>query len=150
MQGQFPFEIRTFYPHMMPRDVHIWEKYIKANPGLFLSCDYDVPIGPTPDWLDDEKDAEKARQGFLYRKKIDVVAFAPDYIALIEVKPSAGSSALGQILGYELLFRQDFPNAPRTVPMVVTNQCQNGYKDIFPKMGVQLVETGRCEYCKNT
>lgn len=135
---------------MMPRDVHIWEKYIKANPGLFLSCDYDVPIGPTPDWLDDKVDAEQAKQGFLYRKKIDVVAYAVDYIALIEVKPSAGSSALGQILGYEILFRQDFPNAPRTVPMVVTNQCQNGYQDIFPKMGVQLVETGRCEYCKNT
>lgn len=149
MQGKFPFEIRTFYPHMMPHDVHIWEKYVRANPGLFLSCDYDVPIGPTPDWLDDELDAEQGRQGFLYRKKIDVVAYAADYVALIEVKPSAGSSALGQILGYQVLFKQDFPNAPRTVPMVVTNQCQNGYTEIFAKMGVQLVETGRCEYCKN-
>lgn len=142
--------IQTWYPHMMPYDVHIWEKYVRANPELFISCDYDFPIGPTPDWLDDEKDAEQARQGFLYRKKIDVVAYASDYIALIEVKPSAGSSALGQILGYELLFRQDFPSAPRTVPMVVTNECQNGYRAIFEKMGVVIVETGRCERCKNT
>lgn len=135
---------------MMPRDVHIWEKYVRANPGLYSSCNYDVPIGPTPDWLDDEVDAEQAKQGFLYRKKIDVVAFAPDYVALIEVKPSAGSSALGQILGYQMLFREEFPTVERIVPIVVTNQCQNGYDKIFAKWGVKLVETGRCEYCKNT
>lgn len=149
MQGKFIYSLQTWYPHMMPHDVHIWEKYVRAWPDKFLSCDYDLPVGKTPDWLDDEKDAEKAKQGFLYRKKIDVVGYAEDYIALIEVKPSAGSSAMGQILGYQLLFREEYPDAKRTVPMVITNQAQNGYDEIYRKMGVILIEMGRCEYCKN-
>jgi hypothetical protein len=133
---------------MKPKDIHIWEKYIRANPNKFLSCDYDVPVGETPDWLNDEIDSISAKQGILYRKKIDVVAYSDDVIYLIEVKPNAGSSALGQILGYDILYRKDYPNAPRTVPMVITNQCQNGYREIFGKMNVQAVEAGICEYCR--
>jgi len=148
-QGPYPFELRTHYPHMKPHDVHLWEKYIRANPGLYLSCDYDVPVGPTPAWLDDDLDSVEGKQGILYRKKIDVVAYTEDYIALIEVKPRAGSSALGQILGYDLLWHQDFPDTPRTVPMIITNECQPSYSDIFRKLRVQVCEVGLCEYCKN-
>lgn len=132
---------------MKPADVHIWEKYVRANPGKFLSCDYDVPVGQTPDWLDDNEDAKSAKQGILYRKKIDVVAFAEDHVCIIEVKPFAGSSALGQIMGYEILYRDEFPDVGRVVPMVVTNQCQNGYREIFARKGIVCIEAGVCERC---
>lgn len=132
---------------MKPADVHIWEKFIRANPGKFLSCDYDVPVGPTPDWMNDTEDENGPRQGILYRKKIDVVAYTPDAIHLIEVKPSAGSSALGQIQGYKILFDDEFPDAMRTIPCVLTNKCQNGYLDIFARMGVQVTEAGICKHC---
>lgn len=134
---------------MKPADVHIWEKYVRANPELFLSCDYDYCVGQTPDWLDDDDDAQNAKLGKLYLKKIDVLGYAQDHIAIIEVKPFAGSSALGQILGYNILFRDKHPDAPRTVPTIVTNICQNGYRDIFIRHGVQIIEVGVCERCKH-
>lgn len=149
MQGKFPFTIQGYYPHMKPNDIRIWEKYVRANPGQFISCDYDIPVGPTPDWLDDQADAVGMKQGILYRKKIDVVAYAPDYIALIEVKPRAGSSALGQILGYVLMYKDDFKPTSRIVPMVVTDRCSNGYDVIFARHGVALIEVGDDGYIIN-
>lgn len=134
---------------MKPADVHIWEKFVRAYPESFSSVDYDVAVGPAPAWLDVENDERAAKESKLYRRKVDVVGYHPDFIALIEVKPFAESKALGQALSYDKLYRDDHPQSRRVVPWVVTNSAQNGYEAIFERLGVHLVEVGVCERCKH-
>ena len=45
MNGKYNFEIQSFYPHMKPKDIHIWEQFIRANAGFFESVDYDLKVG---------------------------------------------------------------------------------------------------------
>ena len=147
MRGKFPFEIQSWYPHMKPADVHLWEKFIRANAGFFDSVDYDFPIGRGPDWLDVEGDELAKKQEILYKKKVDVVGYIGDIVWLIEVKPQAGSNALGQILSYEILFNDDFPDESHIRLGVVTNKAQNGYPRAYDMKGVRLFEVGTCSAC---
>lgn len=147
MQGKYPFVIQSYYPHMKPADIHIWEKFIRANAGFFDSVDYDVPVGEVPEWMDTENDPHAQGQAILYKKKIDVVAYRPGEIWLIELKPFAGSSALGQILTYDILFKRKHQGAEVIRPCVITNKCANGFPDLFHTKGIACTETGICSQC---
>lgn len=146
---KFVYGIQSHYPHMAPADVHLWEKFIRAQPGAFEFCTYDVPVGEAPAWLDVENDPEAAKQAILYKKKIDVVAEINGTTYIIEVKPFAGSKALGQLMSYELLYKDQHPETERIVKTIITNQCQNGYAEIFMRHGIHPIEVGVCPRCKH-
>lgn len=132
---------------MQPRDVHLWEKFVRANAGFFTSCDYDVPVGPPPDWLDVEGDEMARKQAKLYQKKIDVVGYNGNDIYIVEVKPQAGSSAVGQILSYKLYWKKDNPDLPEPKLLVITNKLQNGYEPVYHSHKILVAETGFCPRC---
>lgn len=134
---------------MMPADIHIWEKFIRANAGMFDSVDYDVPVGELPSWLDHENDDHAASQAILYKKKIDVVAYRPGEIWLIELKPFAGSNALGQILTYDILYKREHQGTETIRPCVITNMCKNGLPTIFLQKGIACHEVGVCQQCQH-
>lgn len=147
--GKFEYGFQTWYPHMKPADVHLWEKFLQAYPGMFDTCDYDYPIGKGPEWMNTEENELHAKQEILYKKKIDVVAYQnfSGLVWLIEVKPWAGSNALGQIKSYEILFRKEHPEIKNIRLAVVTNKAQNSYNKIYDHMGVRIFEVGVCEKC---
>jgi len=109
----FPPEKRLKYPHLFPRDVATWERFIEKYGSLYNSFAYDVRVGkPTwvfPHWRRSyKKDAR-----ILSKLRIDVVGFTDKVIDIIEVKPRATSSAIGQVLTYKEQFIEDFkPKLP--------------------------------------
>ena len=148
-QGKFLYGFQTWYPHMKPADVHLWEKFIQAYPGMFDRCDYDYPVGKGPEWMDTENNDFHANQEILYKKKIDVLAFQDkdEVTWIIEIKPFAGSSALGQLKMYKILYLQQHPAVKNLRLAIVTNQAQNMYKKIFDHEQIRLFEVGICERC---
>lgn len=134
---------------MKPADIHIWEKFIRANAGFFDSVDYDVPVGDLPEWLDHENDSHAASQAILYKKKIDVVGYIRDEIWLVELKPFAGSGALGQILTYEILYKREHKGTETIRPCVITNMCKNGLPTIFIEKSIACHEVGVCSQCEH-
>jgi hypothetical protein len=147
MPGKYAFNLQSYYPHMKPADVHLWEKFIRANAGFFDSVDYDVAIGSPPDWLNVENDEMAKKELPLYQKKVDVIGYKDNLIWLVEVKPFAGSDALGQILSYEILYKKDNPNAGNVRLLVITNKLQNGYQEIYAQKNIQVAEVGICPEC---
>jgi hypothetical protein len=147
MIGKYKFDIQTYYPHMKPADVHLWEKFIRANSGFFDSVDYDVCVGDVPDWINTMEDALAEKEKKLYQKKIDVVGYKDDLVWLVEVKPFAGSDALGQILSYEILYKKDNPEAKNIRLLVITNKLQNNYDKIYALKDIQVAEVGICPEC---
>jgi len=87
--------------------VAIWERFLAKFPDEYDSVDYDVAVG-TGQRHEGKAEIELV-DGFelLTKKKIDVVGFKGQTIHIIEVKPNAGASALGQAKSYELLYRRD-------------------------------------------
>lgn len=117
----FPFALRANYPHMKPADVAIWEAYIRAHPDAYEQAQYDVEVGSGPEF-DTVVNAETGGSAEkLYKRKIDVVAHGADGIDIIEVKPNAGPSALGQVQAYRRLYVRDFMTARQVHAVVLTD-----------------------------
>lgn len=142
MPGKFTFDIQTHYPHLKPADVMIWEAFIRGNPTFFDSVDYDVPVGEGAPFLPGEEEPYVSDYRLLTQKKIDVVAYKGNEIWLIEIKPNAGSRALGQILTYEKLFTLSFPTLANTRKCVITTFLQNEYDSVYSKFNVVVIEVG--------
>ncbi len=108
---------RNSYPHMRPEDVAIWERFIDTYPEAYDYCQYDLPVGDGPEFdtlVNPESGGHSER---LYKKKIDVVGFKGESIDVIELKPTAGASAIGQVKNYVRLYKRDYtpPSAIRGI-----------------------------------
>lgn len=139
MPETFPFEKRYWYPHMMPYDVAIWERFIEKYPDAYDFVSYDVKVGSGPAH-DTVVNPETGGDSInLYKRKIDVVGYKGERIDIIELKPRAGSSALGQVAGYGVLYKKDYtpPTEPNLV--VITDQLGTDMDTLSSSMGVKLI-----------
>ena len=97
MTEVYEYGKRNWYPHMMPADVAIWERFIEKFPNAYNSVEYDVKVGAIPKFVTEHEDVAIQGQAPLYARKIDVVGHAGANIDIIELKPNAGMSTLGQV-----------------------------------------------------
>lgn len=95
------------YPHMMPLEVPIWERFLRSERLDFTRLAYDVHVGagaPIPEGV---LDSEVRQIQAITRKRIDVVGETASEVWIIEVKPRAGHAAAGALLNYRRLYRQE-------------------------------------------
>lgn len=133
------FEKRYWYAHMMPEDVAIWQRFIEQFPDAYDNVSYDVKVGKAPDFVTGHEDPAMQAQANLYQRKIDVVGYKDDQIDIIELKPRASTSALGQVNGYRHLFMRDYspPETPKAV--VITNELLPEMGELAHAAGVTIV-----------
>lgn len=139
MPETFPFEKRHWYPHMMPYDVAIWERFIEKYPDAYDFVSYDVKVGSAPEF-DTVANPETGGDAInLYKRKIDVIGHKGERIDIIELKPKAGSSALGQVVGYSVLYEKDY--SPPTKPnlVVITDQMGRDMDTLASAMGIKVI-----------
>ena len=107
------YETLQFYPHMGPKDAHIWNAFVVASPRRFSRVLYDCRCGeiePVPE--NTPKNIASAWED-LCRGRIDVVADDVDALYVIEVKPRARGEALGQAFNNAHLYaREQRPLVP--------------------------------------
>lgn len=117
MIGLYPFKKLSHYPHMGPADVILWERFIEQFPDAYDNVEYDVKIGTVPDFVAEHEDEAINGQAPLYMRKIDVIGYKEEQIDIIEVKPRAGFSAIGQVDGYRDIWVRDFnpPAKPKAI-----------------------------------
>lgn len=134
-----PFEKRYWYPHMMPEDVAIWNRFLEQFPDAYDNVQYDVKVGKIPEFVEGHDDEAMRAQGTLYQRKIDVVGYKGDQIDIIELKPHASTSALGQVNGYRHLFMRDYspPENPKAV--IITDQLLPEMGELAHAAGVTIV-----------
>lgn len=128
MSERFPFAKRNWYPHMMPADVAIWERFIELHPDAYDFVEYDVKVGSVPEFVSDHPDEAMKKQAPLYEKKIDVLAYFRTEIDVIELKPRARMSTLGQVKGYVELYKRDREPLEKVNAVIITNE-------LMPDMG---------------
>ena len=129
------------YPHMGPEDTKAWTNFILSHPNEYDSIDYDVKIGNVPAFVTRDIANIGGDIASLYQRKIDVVAYKEDKIDIIEVKPDAGFSAIGQVLGYFHLWQNQYGSVENVNPMIVCNTSSLDVRALAEAQGVKLIVT---------
>jgi len=124
------------YPHLRPEDVKIWNKFISQNPDFFKAVEYDVKVGEGRSYEDYPKGPIREDMVYLSKKRIDVVGFKNDEIYVIELKPKAGMSAIGQALSLAELYRDEAPTDKIVLPTVITDKEIPDARQLCSKLGV--------------
>lgn len=139
MDEIYDYRKRYWYPHMKPADITIWERFVDKYPDVYKAVSYDVAVG-TGAAIPPGVEASIAR-GFktLTQRKIDVVALDGNKVDIIELKPAAGTSAIGQVLGYVELFKRDQPTAEAVRPVLITDSIDADAQHVADKLGVTVI-----------
>ena len=120
--GEFANTKLRKYPHMFPLDIPIWERFLDSFSDDFLSFDYDVKVGSGTQPIEGLGDKYARMQSILSKYRIDVVGYNSNSILIIETKPEAGTTAIGQIETYTKLYTRDMhPNLP-VVGCIITDR----------------------------
>lgn len=133
---KYEYEKLAKYPHMLARDIKIWEAFIDTHPDWYQEVAYDVKVGKGVEVPDEYPGNIKRDALALTRKRIDVVGWTAGGVDVIEVKPYAGLSAVGQVLSYRELLIRD--RAPGVVvrPVIVTDVLQSDLELVCSRLGI--------------
>lgn len=139
MPDTHEFKQLNWYPHMGPEDAAIWHRFIAQFPDAYDRVQYDVKVGKAPDFVTEHEDEAMRAQAPLYQRKIDVIGYKADQIDIIEVKPNAGASAIGQVKQYRHLWSQEYmpPETPKCV--IVTDNVKPDTGEFAHAEGVLIV-----------
>ena len=128
--------IRRKYPHFLPSDTEVWTRFLEKYPGHFDQVDYDIHVGkgitPDPDW--EPNIAQMAT--CITQRRIDVLAVKGSLFYIIEVKKDPGVSAVGQLQGYRILYKLQFPDRPTPRLLLVANQVDADLETILESLHI--------------
>ncbi|MBA7612647.1 hypothetical protein ES703_19883 [subsurface metagenome] len=134
-----PPTVQDKYPHMMPADIIIWTRYLKTNPFPQARISYDLHVGTPAGPLDGLTPEYQEMALALSTKRIDAVVYETRRTGIVEVKPYAGSGAIGQVLTYRLLYIREFPGSPQPIAMILTDYPQRDTPWLCNQLNIVLI-----------
>lgn len=131
------------YPHMLPREIAIWDRFIEEYGLPEGEIDYDVHLGegaevdPSwPSWM-----AGMVKR--LSTHRADVVVEREHEVLIVEMKSVAGMGAVGQLVGYEALWlRQEGTDRPVRL-LCVCERLEADIRAVFQFYEIEVVELGQ-------
>lgn len=133
------YEKRYFYPNVREAETLIWERFLVKFPEAYDQVAYNVKVGEGADIP--EGTEPNIASGFkqLTQHKIDVVGFKNNEVDIIELKPYAGTRAIGQVIGYRDLYVTLVDNSARPNLVIVTDILRPDTKIIADKQGIKVI-----------
>ena len=135
----FPPEYRGAYPHMFPGDVAVWERFLDKYGEIYTGFQYDMMCGVECEQFPRWEEPYRKDAAVLSRLRIDAVGFRSDGIDIIEVKPRAGSQAIGQVITYVDHYVNDYKPNLRVRGVIVTGEEDRNIPPIADKLGIAYI-----------
>lgn len=127
------------YPHMFPKDIEIWERFLEKYAADYSGFIYDWKVGSGTEPLPELNEPYASMQKTLSKYRVDVIGVKDGFYELIETKPQAGPSAVGQIISYRNLFLKDYGGHREVVPVIVTDYERPDIRQVASDMGVKYI-----------
>jgi len=116
----------------------VWERFMDLYPGKFETVDYDFRVGKGV-VIDGEPGEPWPRMAkMLSQKRIDVVGWVGDSPTIVEVKKRVGLSALGQVLGYRILFMKDLKHFPEPELLVICETISDDDHEVLEESNIPV------------
>lgn len=141
MPGRFKYETLSQYPHLAPNDRAIWERFMVAFQDAYESVDYDLHVGEGAEApLDTPPDQYTENHRQLTQKRIDVTGYKKNgTVDSIEVRPNAGSSAIGSSVVNAILLRKLLPRTD-VKAVIITDHAQADIISIAAGVGIEIIQ----------
>jgi hypothetical protein len=133
---------RGRYPHMLPEDFPVWERYIDGHASDFTRLYYDVRVGG-PKEIDPKVAPSPSMRKMWYdvnAKRIDVIGEKEDEIWIIEVTTTPGLRALGQLTTYIALWWDDPKIDKPAVPVLMAESIDADILRAMETYGMRGIE----------
>ena len=127
------------YPHILPPDVPVWERYLARGGDHHKLIEYDVRVGLGRDPGPEFPENMRAMALDLSFRRIDAVAHDSHQITVIEITRYAGLTAIGQVMIYPILYRLTFMPSLPIVALLVAEEFESDIQVTADQMGVAYV-----------
>lgn len=134
--------IMPHYPHMLAEDTMVWSKFLRADKVKIARVWYDVRIGSMVFTGNDMSKMEAKISAGLTRKRIDAVVEVDGNTWVVEVKPYANMYAVGQIITYVRLFRQEYKFLGELSAVIVCDDYDDDLIEEFDELDILVLRNG--------
>jgi len=131
---------------MMALDRDVWTRFLEAEAFPITEVWYDVHVGEGLRLPADAPQLDQKISSALYEKRADVIARVGSQLWVVEVKPKADMTALGQIITYRELFLQKYRPAESVLGVVVCDQVDDDLLLIFEAIGAVVISNEYSEF----
>lgn len=121
-QQRYPAKKLLRYPHMFPRDIAIWERFLAQYGARYAGFFYDTKVGTGANIKDGTSPNYARMVKELSRYRIDAVGENDNRLEVFEVKPNASASAIGQVITYVKLLEGELPEPRELIGAIVTDR----------------------------
>ena len=126
------------FPHLSQEDTAVWEQFVTTAAVAGKRAEYDVRLGGRGLDQVDKEHSHFPMWAALIKKRVDVVLWDGETPWLIEVKPVASFSALGQVLGYGDLWERERRSAHAPKLIVACRACDEDLRPTFGRFGIEV------------
>jgi hypothetical protein len=140
------------YPSFTVNESAVAHAWLVEHADEWDDVEFNVRLGTTVDLGPGFSDTTRAQAALLSQKRADMVATRGRAVAIIEVKLRVALSALGQLLGYEILWRSEFPGVTdlqliaighdALIDVVEVLQAHGVSVELFPNVALAILPRG--------
>lgn len=124
---------------MSVADTEIWNRFLAKFPDAYERVQYDFHVGNPPPFNPLMDNDEDKNQDMLYKLRIDVLGHNGANIDIIEVKPNASASAIGQVKSYKSLYERDEEPKGKVNMVIITDAQKPNMDFLTAQEGVKLI-----------
>jgi hypothetical protein len=126
------------FPQMTANESQIVHAWLAKHIDEWDSIDFNVRVGTSLDLGPTFSDAIRGQAAILSQKRADIVAQRPDAAAIIEVKIRVNLGALGQLLGYSVLWRAEYPDTTNLQLIAIGHDALLDVVEVLQAHGVHV------------
>lgn len=131
--------LRVRYPHMVKDEIEEWKRFLKEHGNEFTDFKYDIRVGKGIGNLPGIGTQYQHMATYLSQKRIDVVGYKQNNRYIIELKQSAYEGALGQLLGYKILYEDRYGKGTVQGLILVCTRADNDIIRSASVQGIQVI-----------
>jgi len=133
------YEKRHWYDNLRENETFIWNRFIEKYPDAYDEVIYNLHLGEGATIPPGTEENIARDFKLLTQYKVDVVGFDKNKIDIIEIKPYAGASAIGQVISYGELYKKDIDPAATPNLVILTDQLRPDTAILAEKLNIKII-----------
>ena len=139
MYERTKYEKKPWYPNLREGETFIWDRFLVAFPDAYDEVIYNLHLGKGAEIPAGTEENIARDFKLLTQYKIDVVGFNKNQIDIIEIKPYAGASAIGQVISYQKLYIEHIDPNARPNLVIITDQMRPDTELLAKQLNIKII-----------